>query len=258
MSIRLTDVHASTTVRGVKVPVLKGTSLEVPDGARIAVLGAPKSGKTTLMRVVCGTLAVDQGVVKRTSTTSWPIPLATFFSATSPVVRNIRFLMRLYGVTDEDFPHRVVEMGGIAEFLNEPLGKCPRFVKSRLAFGLGLGFEFDTYLFDGSLSPVDKGFKTRAAEVVAGRMAGRGYLLASANPKEVEENFDSVYVLEAGQARYFEAAKDGVEYFNQLLAALKQKDAVDKEAKQAEEPGEEIEGPGDIDVLASAIADEVE
>ena len=258
MSVRLTDVYASTVVRGVKVPVLKGTSLEVPDGARIGVLGAPKSGKTTLLRVVCGTLAIDQGVVERTTSTSWPIPLATFLSATSPVARNIRFLTRLYGVTDEDFPRRVVEMAGIAEFLNEPLGKCPRFVKTRLAFGLGIGLEFDTYLFDGSLSPVDRGFKPRAAEVVAGRMGGRGYVLASANPKEAEESCDSVYVLEAGQVRYFEAAKDGVEYFKQLLAALKEKDAADKEAKQSEETGDEFEGPGDIDVIASAIADEVE
>ncbi len=258
MSIRLTDVHMSATVRGVKVPVLKGISLEVPDGARIGVLGAPKSGKTTLMRIVCGTLAADQGVVERTSSTSWPIPMAAILSSNSPAARNIRFLARLYGVTDGEFPRKVGEMAGISEFLNVPPQKCPRFVKPRLAFGLGIAFEFDIYLFDGSLTPVDKEFKARAAEVVADRVRGHGYLLTAASPKEAEERCDSVYVLQAGRVRYFEAAKEGVEYFKQVLADLKQKDEADKETKQDEEADEEVDGVGEIDVVAAAIADEVE
>jgi hypothetical protein len=49
-----------------------------------------------------------------------------------------------------------------------------------------------------------------------------------------------------------------VEYFKQLVEAQKQKDAADKESNQAEASEDDTGGVGDIDILASAIADEVE
>jgi capsular polysaccharide transport system ATP-binding protein len=258
MSIRFTDVHASVSFQGAKIPVLKGVSLEIPDGARIGILGLPKSGKTTLLRIMCGTVTAELGRVERTSRTSWPIPMTAFLSNNAPVARNVRFLAKLYGIADEDFPRRIAEMLGIEEFLNIAVQKCPRIVKPRLAFGLGIGIDFDIYLFDGQLIASDKDFKERAMEIAAERLNGRGYVVATANPKEAEQHCDSVYVLEAGRARYFDAMTDGVEYFKQLLAAQKQKAEAASESKVAEGSDEEIEGPGDIDVLAAAVADEVE
>jgi capsular polysaccharide transport system ATP-binding protein len=150
-------------------------------------------------------------------------------------------------------------MVDVADFLNRPLQKCPQFVKPRLALALGIGLEFDTYLFDGSFAPADKLFKEKATEVAAARIAGRGFVVATTVAVEVEKNCDSVYVLEAGQATFFADAKAGAAHFKELLAAEKQKQeaAEDKEAKESAESDGEGEGPGDIDVLASAIADEV-
>jgi capsular polysaccharide transport system ATP-binding protein len=259
MSIRLTDIHVAASFEGAKVPVLKRLSLEVPDGGRVGVLGLPKSGKTTLLRAICGTLDLDQGKVERTSRTSWPIPQMAFFNNSSSVACNIRFLARLYGIADKTFPRRIAELSGVEEFLNAELQSCPRFVKSRLAFGLGIGLDFDTYLFDGSLTPCDKDFKARATEIVGERLKGCGYVVASANPKEVEKVCDSVYVLEAGEARYFDAMAEGTEYFKQLLtAAPKQEEAADKESKEDAAIEEETDGPGDMDIIVAAVMDELE
>jgi capsular polysaccharide transport system ATP-binding protein len=258
MSVTLTDIRVPASFRGAKRPLLNRVSMEIPDGARIGVLGVAKSGKTTLLRVLCGTQKVDDGFVARTSRTSWPIPLPVLLNANWSVALNIRFFARLYGVADDGFPRRIAEMVGIAEFLEKPLGKCPRLVKPRLAFALGIGIDFDIYLFDGSLTPVDKEFKEQASGIAAGRLQGRGYVLATANPTEVEPNCDYVYVLEAGRLRYFDDTKEGVEYFKQLVAAEKQKKAAEKEAKGPGEDDEEAEGLGDIDVITAAIADEVE
>jgi ABC-type polysaccharide/polyol phosphate transport system ATPase subunit len=148
-------------------------------------------------------------------------------------------------------------MVGIAEFLNTPLGECPKLVKPRLAFALATALEFDVYLFDGSLAPVDKEFKEKAAEIVANRMLGRGYVLASAAPPEAEKNCDSVYVLESGQASFFADAKEGVEHFKQLLAAEKQKQVLEKGKEKGETDDDEADAIGDIDLTAAAIVDEL-
>ena len=45
------------------VPVLRGASLCVPDGAFVSVLGASGAGKSTLLRVICGLTPQDAGTV---------------------------------------------------------------------------------------------------------------------------------------------------------------------------------------------------
>jgi capsular polysaccharide transport system ATP-binding protein len=248
-----------STHRGAQSPLFDGLDVEVGDGARLGVLGGPKSGKTTLLRLICGTLTADEGVIERSSRVSWPIPMANFLVQSSSVAQNIGFIARLYGVRDAAFSRRIAQMIEIAEFLDRPLQICPKFVKPRLALALGIALEFDMYLFDGSLAAADKPFKAKAAEIVAGRVAGRGYVLASAVPAEVEQNCDSVYVLEAGRGAYFADAKEGTEYFKKLLAAEKQKQQLtEQEAKRSDDSDDEDSAPGDMDVLAAAIVDEVE
>jgi capsular polysaccharide transport system ATP-binding protein len=260
VSIRLRDIRIPAGFAGAQGPLFDGLNLEVGDGAHVGVLGGPKSGKTTLLRLVCGSKTAEEGVVERGSRTSWPIPLSAVLLPHLSPAQNIRMIARLYGVRDESFPRRIAQMMDFLDFLNRPLQKCPQFVKPRLALALGIGLEFDTYLFDGSFAPADKSFREKATEIVAGRMAGRGYVLATASPPEVERNCDSVYVLEAGQATHFADAKEGTSYFKELLAAEKQKQeaAEEKEAKDGSEEDGEGEGPGDVDVVASAIADEIE
>ncbi|HEY6578828.1 MAG TPA: ATP-binding cassette domain-containing protein [Rhizomicrobium sp.] len=257
MTIRLADIHVAGSFAEARRPLFADLHLEIPDGARVGVLGAPKSGKTTLLRLMCGTMAADRGFVERTSRVSWPIPLATFLVPASTVAQNIRFVARLYGVAGDEFPRSTAKMAALAEFLNTPLKKCPKFVKPRLALALGIGLDFDIYLFDGSFAPADKEFKEQAAQIVAERMQGRGFVLATGAAAEVEKNCDSVYILESGQVKYFADAKEGVEYFKQLLAAEKEKQAAAVEKGAADAGEGEDEGLGDIDMLGAAIADEL-
>jgi branched-chain amino acid transport system ATP-binding protein len=57
--LTLADVHA----RYGRIEVLKGLSLEVPNGAIVAVLGANGAGKTTMLRVIAGLLQARAGRV---------------------------------------------------------------------------------------------------------------------------------------------------------------------------------------------------
>lgn len=55
----LKDVRASYG----RVEVLKGISIEVPDGSIIALLGANGAGKTTTLRVITGLLPMARGIL---------------------------------------------------------------------------------------------------------------------------------------------------------------------------------------------------
>ncbi len=56
--IRLEDVH-----KAYKTPVLRGVSLEVPEGCIYALLGPGASGKSVLFKIVAGLVAPERGRV---------------------------------------------------------------------------------------------------------------------------------------------------------------------------------------------------
>lgn len=256
MSVVVENVRVPAKFPGAKGPLFDGLSVRVEDGSKVGVLGTAKSGKTTLLRLICGTVTPEEGAVRCSSRVSWPIPLSSFFTTQVTVARNIRFIARLYGIDDEEFPRRTTELVELTEFLNTPLGKCPKFVRPRLAFALGVVLDFDLYLFDGSFAPADKGFKEKAAEISAARTAGHGYIVATSTPAEVERNCESAYVLEAGRARYFGRANEAVEHFKELLAAEKEKIQAGVE-KPGDTGEEEDDGLSDVDLLGAAVADEL-
>jgi capsular polysaccharide transport system ATP-binding protein len=218
-------------------PLFEGLSLQIADKSRMGILGTSKPANATLLRLICRTKQPDEGIVRSDVRVSWPIPLSAFLVGGHTLARNVRFIARLYGISDEDFPRRVVDSVELGEFLNKPLSACPRTAKGRLAFALGVGLDFDMYLFDGSFTPVDKPFKEKAAQITAARTAGRGFLIATNMPAEVEQNCESVYVLENGRATYYPRASEGIEHFTQLLAMEKK-----KQQRQGEKPGVEDDG----------------
>lgn len=257
MSIRFHKVRKSAAHAGASRPLLDGLDFFADRGMRVGVLGGAKAGKTTMLRLMCGTDFAESGVIERSNSISWPIPLAAFLMTNSTVAMNIRFMARLYGVKDEAFPHEIAEMLDFTEFLNVPLKRCPGFVKPRLALAIPIGIGFDIYLFDKSFAAVDKEFRETAKERVIERISDSGYVLATSNPREVEENCDSVYVLESGRARYFETAKDGAEYFKKLLKAERQKEGASDVADGLSDDAD-ADGDGEIDVLGTAVASVIE
>ena len=51
------------------VAVLRGLSLEVPDGQIVALLGANGAGKTTTVRAICGLLGLHEGEITKGTVT---------------------------------------------------------------------------------------------------------------------------------------------------------------------------------------------
>jgi capsular polysaccharide transport system ATP-binding protein len=253
MSVRFQNVSKTVHRGGHTYKLLRNASLCIEDGARVGVLGGPKSGKTTLLRLICGTEMADEGKIVRAGGVSWPIPFATFLVNTSSVALNIRFVQRLYGIKHSNFPRQIAEMGGFSDFLNIELQKCPPLVKNQLIFALGLGMNFDIYLFDDRIAPPPKEFREKATEIFKLRTAGRGVVLATSLPAEVEAHCDSVFVLDDGHVTYFPDMKDGVSHFKNLMKAANEKKSAE-EAKGDDDGAGGTEEAGDgMEELAAVL-----
>jgi capsular polysaccharide transport system ATP-binding protein len=219
MSIELRDITKIVHVDGKPRRLFSGLSMRIDVGQRVGILGLPKTGKSTLLRLMCDTEKFNSGTIRRTSSLSWPGSMADYLTMHTTVAANIRFLARLRGKESDNFIREIGKMAHVTEFLNRRLQDCPPHVRPQLVFALGLAFDFDMYLFDDRIAPHIQQFKERAMELFKWRTAGRGFVLAAGFPVDVEANCDTVFVLENGIVKHFSNVKEGVAYFRSTMPA---------------------------------------
>ena len=216
MSVEFRNVSKALR-RGGRV-LFDDLNFRIEAGERAAILGAPKSGKSSLLRLICGTDIADIGEIERTSSVSWPIPLGEFLVGYSTVATNIRFVMRLYGVDSDETLFRIADLADISEFLNRRLADCPRYVKTRVAWALGVGLGFDVCLFDERVaSSLDKEFRPRALEILKALSSQKTIVVATSQPKEVADLCDTVFVLNDRKLTLYRDAKEGLAQFKALM-----------------------------------------
>jgi capsular polysaccharide transport system ATP-binding protein len=243
MTIRIENLRKSVMVKGVAHAVFDGLNLSIERGARVGILGLPRSGKTTLLNVISGSERLYTGSVFRDMTSSWVIPFGDFFMPRSTIAWGLRFVARLYGVGDPEFANNVASLVQASQYLNMIQAECPGPVRQQLAFAVPMAMDFDLYLFDNALVPGSKNFKEIGKALLEERTAGRAIAIATSNEAEVS-SCELAYVLENGRATYFADVKEGVSYFKELKKA-------EQEAQMQAEQKQELE-----DAEPAAISDD--
>lgn len=74
------------------IPVIKGLNLSVEAGEKIAVVGVNGAGKSTLMKLLCGMLTPDEGVIRANGKDISKIQKRAYYSNFSAVFQNSKFL----------------------------------------------------------------------------------------------------------------------------------------------------------------------
>lgn len=255
-AIRLENVQMAGGAKGGPRKLFEGLNLCIEPGARIGILGLPKSGKTTLLRLVCGTERNYTGTITGDMKCSWPIPFDGFFAPTSSIAWSLRWVARLYGVNDPDFASRIARMAQAHAYVNMPSAECPGPIKTQFAFALPLAMDFDLYLFDNVSVPGPKEFRDIGKSLVAEHTAGRATVIATGNEKEIEGNCRTAYVLENGRATYFADAEEAAKYFRELKKAeeARQKPVAEKGEAEEESVSSDLEAGG-VDMVGAVMAD---
>lgn len=178
----------------------------------VALLGRNGAGKSSLLRMIAGTMDPDSGRVVSDGTISWPVGFAGSSHPDLTGLQNTRFVARIYGVDSDELVETVQEFAELGQHFHLPLRSYSSGMRSRLAFGLSMGIKFDTYLVDEVTSVGDAAFKKKSEDVFLERLENSGAVMVSHSMELVKRLCTEGAVIEDGHMTYYTDIQAAVEH----------------------------------------------
>jgi len=197
--------------------IFRDLSLAIPPNKNIGLIGRNGAGKTTLMSLLGGADVPDSGTIATDQSISWPVGLAGGFQGSMTGRENIKFVSRIYGATGEAMREKiryVQEFAEIGDWLDEPIKTYSSGMRSRVAFGLSMAFDFDYYLIDEVMSVGDAQFRRKCAAVFEEKLQNAKVVLVTHNMNEVQKLCDIVLHVRDGGIQIYEDVEEGIAAYN--------------------------------------------
>ena len=216
--IRLVNLSKSYRYRGRATHVARSLNVTFQTGRSVGLLGRNGAGKSSLLRMIAGTMDPDRGQVITQGSVSWPVGFAGSFHPDLTGAQNTTFIARVYGVDTAELRDFVAEFAELGQHFHQPVRSYSSGMKSRLAFGVSMGIRFDTYLVDEVTAVGDAKFRRKSEALFSERMETAGAIVVTHSLPLVERICDQVAVLEDGQLTFFDDVEEGIAHHQQNLA----------------------------------------
>ena len=197
--------------------IFRNLSLSIPPGKNIGLIGRNGAGKSTLMRLLGGADVPDSGTIVTDRSISWPVGLTGGFQGSMSGRDNIKFVCRVYGAEGEAMREKiryVQEFAEIGSWLDEPIKTYSSGMRSRVAFGLSMVFDFDYYLIDEVMSVGDAQFKRKCARVFREKLKKSNVVLVSHSMPEIKKLCDIVLLVKDGEIQIFDDVTEGIRAYS--------------------------------------------
>lgn len=185
-----------------------------PSGKSVALLGRNGAGKSSLLRMIAGTMNADSGTITSSGTVSWPVGFAGSFHRELSAAQNTHFIARLYGVDTESLDDFVKDFAELGDHFYLPIRTYSSGMRSRLAFGVSMGINFDTYLVDEVTSVGDASFRSKSSRVFSERMKTSSAIVVTHSMPMVRKLCNAGAVLEDGKLTYYDDLEEAIKHHN--------------------------------------------
>ena len=217
--IELRDLCKTYHVNGVPTVVADHISAVFPSGLSIALLGRNGAGKSSLLRMIAGTMAPTSGRIVSDGAISWPVGFAGSFHGDLTGVQNTRFVARIYGVDTDTLVDFVEDFAELGPHFHLPFRTYSAGMRSRLAFGVSMGIRFDTYLVDEVTSVGDAAFRVKSEAVFNQRMQESGAIVVSHGMALLRRICQAGAVLEQGRLTWHDDINDAIAHHERNMRA---------------------------------------
>lgn len=165
----------------------------------VGILGRNGAGKSTLLRILGGAEQPDAGRVIRQGRVSWPIGFAGGFNGSLSGEENCRFVARIYGADIDAVVEFARGFAEIGKYFQEPVRTYSSGMRARLAFGLSMALDFDTYLVDEVTAVGDRSFQEKCRRAFAERRERSAVIMVSHQVSTMKQYCSRFALLQRGQ-----------------------------------------------------------
>lgn len=189
--------------------VLKDVPHTFEKGKIHGIVGNNGSGKTVLMKCICGFLKPDSGVIyvnhkQVGKETDFPEDIGIIIETPGFLphlsgTQNLKILASLQKKANALTIRTVLEQVGLDPDMKKPVGKYSLGMRQRLGFAQALMEDPSLLILDEPLNGLDKHGVVHIRNVIKGlRAEGKTVILASHNQVDIDELCDTVCEMDAG------------------------------------------------------------
>ena len=182
---------------------LRDVSFELRRGQCIGVIGDNGAGKSSLLKLLAGTLQPSIGTVERVGRVTAILELGAGFHPEFSGRDNLYFGGSLIGISHEEMARLepgIVEFSELGEALDRPVKTYSSGMTVRLAFALVTAVQPDMLIIDEALAVGDQHFQKKCVErIMAFRESGCTILFCSHSFYHVRRLCDSALWLKDGR-----------------------------------------------------------
>lgn len=214
--IRLHNLSKSYLVNGVRTVVADGLNATFETRGATALLGRNGAGKSSLLRMIAGTMDPDDGQIVKTGRVSWPVGFAGSFHGDLSGAQNARFIARIQGVDTDEMLDAVARFTGLGAHFHTPVKTYSAGMRARLAFAVSMAIPFDTYLVDEVTSVGDAEFKRKSEALFHERLQHSGAIIVTHALGLVQRLCDKAAVLDRGRLTFYSDIDQAIRHHQDL------------------------------------------
>lgn len=189
--------------------VLQDVSFQLESGKIHGLVGDNGSGKSVLLKCLCGILPWERGVIRIQGKEMHPgkgtPPLLGLviehpgFIGSMSGWRNLKYLAGIRGIAGDAQIKASLEQVGLLHEAKKPVKKHSLGMRQKLAIAQALMEAPDIYLMDEPFNGLDKTSTAAIQKLFMElRAQGKTFLLVSHHPSDISSLCDDVYAMENG------------------------------------------------------------
>ncbi len=190
---------------------LRGVSFELRRGQCIGVIGDNGAGKSSLLKLLAGTLQPSTGTIERVGRVTAILELGAGFHPDFSGRDNLYFGGSLIGIGHEEMARlepEIIDFCELGEALDRPVKTYSSGMVVRLAFALVTAVQPDVLIIDEALAVGDQHFQKKCVErITAFRGSGCTILFCSHSPYHIRHLCDAALWLKGGRVEQFGATE---------------------------------------------------
>lgn len=174
------------------------------------VIAAPKAGKSTLLRLLCGLTTPTKGRIVRRGKVSLPLGAGHEFSHAYSLRELATLYARRYGADPGEVAKFAFRLSDLEKQSHLKADDLPGALRRQFYFALGYAIPADIYLIDEAYSFGDEEFRARCAEALAARRKTAGTILATSKTELARSHGGGGVLLSEGALTFYEDVEEAI------------------------------------------------